>query len=40
MVIVWSMAVVGIVFTFGLAAFRSAEHKKLHALRLELESQQ
>jgi hypothetical protein len=39
MILVWSMAVLGVVFMFILASVRAAEQRRLHALRVELEKE-
>ena len=39
MFLIWSMALLGVFFTILLAAVRAAEHRRLHALRVELEKQ-
>jgi hypothetical protein len=39
MLLIWLMALLGVIFTILLAAVRAAEQRKLHALRVELEKQ-
>jgi hypothetical protein len=39
MLLVWLVALVGIIFMIILASVRAAEHRRLHALRVELEKE-
>ncbi len=39
MMLVWSMAFLGVIFMIILAAVRAAEQRRLHALRVELEKE-